>query len=139
MLKLSSTAQMTTVKNNSVFIQVYEIVTKIPKGKVFTYGAISRLINGRLTAQGVGWALNALSEKPKKGAVDAPKFHSGNVPWHRVINAKGQTSTNKRPDMPDDQQRRMLESEGVKFTADVVDLERYLWKGPPTSSKKPKE
>ncbi|MBX9568561.1 MAG: MGMT family protein [Candidatus Obscuribacterales bacterium] len=121
---------MTTQKGNSVFFMVYEIVMQIPKGKVFTYGAISKLINGRLSAQGVGWALNALPERPKKLSDDSPKFHSGNVPWHRVINAKGQTSTSKRPDMPEDRQRRMLESEGVIFSADAVDLDKYLWTGP---------
>lgn len=122
---------MIAQKNNSVFVSVYQIVKKIPKGKVFTYGAISKLISGRLTAQGVGWALNALPERPRQGGKAMPPFHSGNVPWHRVINAKGQTSTNKRPDMPADQQRMMLESEGVIFDNEgVVDLTKYLWQGP---------
>lgn len=126
---------MTAQKNNSVFFSVYKIVKQIPKGKVFTYGAISKLISGRLTAQGVGWALNALPEIPKSSAKDMPEFHSGNVPWHRVINAKGQTSTSKRPDMPADQQRVMLEGEGVKFDLDgVVDLKIYLWHGPKPKS-----
>lgn len=126
---------MTAQKNNSVFLGVYKIVKQIPKGKVFTYGAISKLISGRLTAQGVGWALNALPEKPKQSAKDTPEFHSGNVPWHRVINAKGQTSTSKRPDMPTDHQRVMLEGEGVKFDLDgVVDLKIYLWHGPKPKS-----
>lgn len=128
---------MTTQKSNSVFFQVYEIVMQIPKGKVFTYGAISKLLNGRLTAQGVGWALNALPERPEKSqASSQPRFHSGIVPWHRVINAKGQTSTSKRPDMPEDQQRRMLEAEGVEFVGDAVEMESYIWEGPRPSPRK---
>ena len=83
----------------SVFINVYEIVRQIPRGKVFTYGAISKMLNKRLSAQGIGWALNALADA-KEAKSSGSAYHSANVPWHRVINARGGVSTSKRPDCP---------------------------------------
>lgn len=120
---------MGKTKSSSVFSEVYKIVQQIPKGKVLTYGAISNKLNRRLSAQAVGWALNALPERPTKSSdSSASQYHSGNVPWHRVINSKGGVSTSKRPDMPEDQQQNMLEAEGVRFVDCCVPLEKYYWK-----------
>lgn len=108
-----------------VYSRVYKIVQQIPKGKVLTYGVISHLMNSRLSAAGVGWALQALPPAGKAGA----EYSSANVPWHRVINSKGGISTNKMPTMPPGLQKAMLEKEGVKFKDDeTVDLGKYLWK-----------
>jgi methylated-DNA-protein-cysteine methyltransferase-like protein len=113
----------------SVFKEVYEIVRQIPRGKVFTYGAISQMLDKRLTAQGIGWALNALTDAAE-AKTSGIAHHSGNVPWHRVINARGAVSTSKRPDMPEDLQRVLLEAEGIEFSDDgLVDLETFLWSG----------
>jgi methylated-DNA-protein-cysteine methyltransferase-like protein len=108
---------------SQVYNQIYKIVQKIPKGKVLTYGLISHMIGGRMSAQGVGWALKALgSGKAKK------EFDSSNVPWHRVVNAQGGTSTHK-VGLPPDLQRQLLEAEGVKFNSEEkLDLEKHLWK-----------
>lgn len=109
-----------------IYSQIYKIVQKIPKGKVLTYGLISHMIGGRMSAQGVGWALKALGSA-SDGKVKK-EFDSNNVPWHRVVNAQGGTSTHK-VGLPPDLQRRLLESEGVKFNSeDKLDLEKYLWK-----------
>ncbi|MCA9817592.1 MAG: MGMT family protein, partial [Cyanobacteria bacterium HKST-UBA01] len=87
---------------------------------------------GRLSAQGVGWALNALSGNKSS------RFHSENVPWQRVINAKGMVSTNRRGDLPPDLQRRLLEDEGIVFDeSERIDLNRYLWKEGLSSSEEP--
>ena len=100
-----------------VFDQVYAIVRRIPRGKVLTYGSISDLIGRRLSPAGVGWAMRALS-----GKEDPP------VPWHRVINSRGQLSTQKNPDIPMGLQRALLEREGLKFDEqEAIDLSRYLW------------
>ena len=114
-----------------VFHQVYELVQRIPVGRVLTYGLISHKLNKRLSAQGVGWALNALppAARPqggKSGAAEAA-FHSGNVPWHRVVNARGGLSTHKIADIPPDMQMQLLMAEGVVFKDELLDLERYLW------------
>jgi len=107
----------------SVYFEVYEIVRDIPHGRVLTYGLISHMIGKRLSAQGVGWALRALSSQPLK------KYNSSNVPWHRVINASGGVSTNRNTDMPPDLQQTLLAAEGIRFGQDLkIDLDCYLWK-----------
>lgn len=113
-----------------VFERVYDIVLLIPPGRVLTYGTISDLLEGRLTPQGVGWALKALPEGRKidKKTGKASRYSSESVPWHRVINSKGGTSTHKIGDIPPGLQRQLLEAEGVRFDEEEkVDLKRYLW------------
>ncbi len=115
---------MTT--DSPAFVSVYEIVCRIPRGKVLTYGLISHLIGKRLSAQGVGWALNALPGSAK--VANGKKYHSQNVPWHRVVNSKGGMSTHKIIDIPPDMQKQLLEAEGVKFDSeDKMVLDDYLW------------
>jgi methylated-DNA-protein-cysteine methyltransferase related protein len=112
----------------SVYERVYEIVKRIPKGRVLTYGTISDLMGGRLSAQGVGWALKALPSQSKKKDNRLSKYNSKTVPWHRVINSLGGTSTHKVADIPPDLQREMLEAEGLVFNEEEkVDLPKYLW------------
>jgi len=78
---------------------------------VATYGQLSELIDGRLSAVGVGWALRAADV---------------GLPWYRVVNASGGISTDKESP---GRQRRLLEAEGVRFLDDGrVDLARYQWR-----------
>jgi methylated-DNA-protein-cysteine methyltransferase-like protein len=110
----------------SAYEKVYKIVMRIPKGKVLTYGLISNMLEGPLSAQGVGWALKALPAKKKDKTLS--QYNSKTVPWHRVINSKGGTSTHKILSIPPDLQRELLEAEGVVFNADEkIDLQKYLW------------
>jgi len=113
----------------SVYEKVYKIVMKIPKGRVLTYGLISNMLANRLSAQGVGWAMRALpSYEGRKRGARGSKYNSKSVPWHRVINSQGGTSTHKIPDIPPDLQREMLEAEGVIFDEEEkIDLPKYLW------------
>lgn len=127
---MPASKRATKSKAASPFELVYEIVMAIPRGKVSTYGDISRRINKRLSAAAVGWAMNALGSD--KNAV---KYNSDNVPWHRVINSKGKLSTHhESAQLGDDGrpvrlQRVLLEKEGVRFNADEsVDLSIFLWK-----------
>lgn len=115
----------------NAFEQVYEIVRLIPRGKVFTYGLISKRMNRRLSAAAVGWALNGLGN----GKSESP-YNSDNVPWHRVINSQGKLSTQTETAMLSEKgqpvrlQRLLLENEGVRFKDDEsVDLKKYLWDG----------
>ena len=92
------------------FSRVHAIVRKVPRGKVTTYGWISKAIDGRLTPVGVGWALRAAPE---------------GLPWFRVVNAQGGISTDKEHH---GLQRSMLEADGVPLGPDGrVDLERFGW------------
>ena len=62
----------------------------------------------------MGYALHALTEE-------------NDVPWHRVINSRGEISLRSSPGW-DQRQRAMLEEEGVVFDRNGrVDLERYRW------------
>ena len=100
---------------------VYRAVHRIPSGRVSTYGAIATLAGMPGAARQVGWALNALEA-------------DDDVPWHRVINAKGEISARGESEIAD-LQRALLESEGVVFSHyDRVDLDAARW--PPQKDKK---
>jgi len=101
------------------YARIYKVVRRIPKGRVATYGQIAALAGLGGHARQVGYALSALS--------DEDTGHRG-VPWHRVINARGEISLREEPG-GDLVQRRALESEGVRFgTSGRVSLERYRWR-----------
>jgi methylated-DNA-protein-cysteine methyltransferase-like protein len=96
------------------FERVYDLVRRIPPGRVATYGQIALMLGSPRGARAVGWALRALPA-------------GSGVPWHRVLNARGRISL--RP--PHLQlQRALLEDEGVHFDGeDRIDLARYAWEG----------
>jgi methylated-DNA-protein-cysteine methyltransferase-like protein len=88
---------------------VQALVKKIPRGRVVTYAQLSALVDGRLTPIGVSWALRA---------------GGTGLPWHRVVASSGKLSTERaEPGL----QRALLEAEGVRFDAGVIDLARYQW------------
>jgi methylated-DNA-protein-cysteine methyltransferase-like protein len=100
---------------------IYAIVRQVPRGKVATYGQIAR-IAGRCSAQMVGFALGAL-----RSYRDRKDFEE--VPWQRVINAKGKISPHGFG-MGGLMQRQLLEEEGIEFNIEnVIDLERFGWDG----------
>jgi methylated-DNA-protein-cysteine methyltransferase-like protein len=93
------------------FARVYELVRRIPRGRVMTYGQISVLLGGTLSPRAVGWAMHG-----------CPR----GVPWQRVVNASGGCSTDRLPDAPPGRQRDLLEAEGVEFRANgTLDLDVY--------------
>ena len=92
--------------------RVFEIVRRIPRGRVMTYGQIAAILGEGYTPRTIGFVMHASGNK---------------IPWHRVINSQGACSTG-RVVLPSDKQQRMLEREGVKFNdRNRCDLERYLW------------
>lgn len=101
----------------SVRARIYEVVSRIPKGKVATYGQVATLAGMRGHARQVGYALHDLPE-------------GSNVPWHRVINARGEISPRGDPGS-DESQRRRLEAEGVDFDSARIDLSRFRWRARP--------
>lgn len=108
-----------------VYDLVYACVRQIPRGRVSTYGLISHLIGRRLSPQAVGWALKALPDCHSAG-----EYTAATVPWHRVVNARGELSTHKNPNIPPGLQRQYLEAEGIKFdNLGRIDLARHLWSG----------
>jgi methylated-DNA-protein-cysteine methyltransferase related protein len=99
---------------DSVYERIYEAVRQIPRGRVATYGQIAKIVD-RCTPRMVGYAMAAL-----RGRTD--------VPWQRVINARGEISTRSAGDGAV-RQRRLLEKEGIRFDRQGrVDFKRYRWK-----------
>jgi methylated-DNA-protein-cysteine methyltransferase-like protein len=104
--------------------RVYELVKRIPKGRVMTYGQLAVLVESRISPRAVGWAMH-----------NSPR----GVPWQRVVNASGGTSTDRLPDMPPGLQRAFLESEGVVFRRNgTLDLEVYRWEPKIAAARRPK-
>jgi len=94
---------------------VYRVVRRIPAGRVATYGQVATLAGMPGAARQVGWALHALDD-------------DDDVPWHRVINARGEISSRGLREI-EDLQRSLLESDGVDLDSKGrVDLARYSWK-----------
>lgn len=91
--------------------RVYDIVRRIPRGRVMTYGQIANMLGEGYTPRTVGYVMHASEDE--------------NVPWQRVINSQGACSTG-RIILPTDMQQRMLEAEGIKFDArGRCDLDEY--------------
>jgi methylated-DNA-protein-cysteine methyltransferase-like protein len=102
----------------SGYARIYTVVRRIPRGRVATYGQIARLAGLPGHPRQVGYALHAMATERS-------------VPWHRVINARGEVSRRSRPGS-DEAQRQFLEREGVMFDARArVDLVRYQWRPRP--------
>jgi methylated-DNA-protein-cysteine methyltransferase-like protein len=105
----------TNAAPRSYYQDVYELVSRIPHGRVSTYGRIAAMTPVPRGARGVGWALASLSAEQAEV-----------VPWWRVINAAGRISNEYNATL----QRELLEAEGVVFDErDLVDLRRFLWDG----------
>ena len=99
----------------SSYDNIYQIVRRIPCGKVATYGQIARLLHRPRWARVVGYALSALNDDT-------------DIPWHRVVNAKGEISERKWNDC-DGYQRVLLEDEGIAFDKNArINLSLYAWR-----------
>ncbi|KAA2211497.1 MGMT family protein [Teichococcus oryzae] len=91
------------------------VVRRIPKGWVATYGQVAAMAGLPRRARLVGRVLQRLDP-------------SAAIPWHRVVNAKGEVSCSLSRNGSDALQRRLLESEGVEFDdKNRFDLERFRW------------
>ncbi|ASC71246.1 DNA base-flipping protein [Halomicronema hongdechloris C2206] len=97
--------------------RIYHVVRQIPPGQVATYGQVAELAGLIGQPRLVGYALYRVD------------METSDVPWQRVINAKGEISHSQRRHGSDHRQRSLLAAEGVAFTAQgKVDLKRYRWR-----------
>src|SRR5215207_3336502 len=96
------------------FERVFVVVSRIPRGRVTTYGAIARALGNPRAARSVGWALSvapAAAELPCHRVVDRNGFLSGGWHWGH-------------PDV----MAGLLSDEGVPFLEQYrVDLAACLW------------
>lgn len=107
---------MSSSDQKDLYERIYEVVARIPYGKVTSYGAIARYLGVASGARMVGYALNAsISQK-----MDHP------IPAHRVLNRLGQLTG--RSHFEGDTMRERLEQEGVTFREEyTVDMELHFW------------
>ena len=103
---------MAKVEQNQYRERVYQIVRKIPRGRVMTYGQIAELLGDGYTPRTVGFVMHS---------------SPSGTPWHRVLNARGATSTGRLV-LPHDKQQKLLELENVLFDKNGrCDLQTFLW------------
>lgn len=96
--------------------QLRPILDAIPAGRVITYGQLAALCGYPGRARRVG---SLLAQAP-------PEW---DLPWHRVVNARGQIRV-PCPQAAQEQAQR-LRAEGILFEGDRVDLKRWAWRPSP--------
>ena len=105
--------RMATIASNGLHLRIYAVVSRIPRGRVATYGQIARLAGMPAQARLVGYALHALRADKS-------------LPWQRVVNAQGAISL---PADHGSRQRRLLEREGIRFDArGRIPLASFQWR-----------
>ena len=89
---------------------VLELVSKIPKGRLMTYGQIATLCNAPWAA----WEVGQIA-------------HYGNpeLPWQRVVNKKGGLAVGYPGGV--ESQKQDLQNEGIEVNDNYVDIERLIW------------
>ena len=97
------------------FELIYDVVKRIPRGRVATYGQVAMLAGNPRWSTVVGYALHV---NPEPGV----------IPCHRVLNRFGEPSSAFAFGGVNEQ-ITLLQNEGVEFTDGRVDLEKYLWDG----------
>jgi methylated-DNA-protein-cysteine methyltransferase related protein len=102
------------IANDRIYRErVYDLVKRIPRGRVMTYGQIAGVLGKGYTPRTVGYVMHAAD--------------SEGVPWQRVINSQGKCSTG-RMTIPVNLQQTMLEQEGVVFSdKGKCDLREFGW------------
>lgn len=96
------------------FERVYEVVKRIPEGRVTSYGAIARFLGAAGSSRMVGWAMNNSHDMEA-------------VPAHRVVNRMGML-TGKHHFGGTSAMEQLLEAEGVKVKCNQVqDFAKTYW------------
>ena len=98
--------------SESGWAHVYRVVKTIPRGRVITYGQLAKALRLPGGARTAGRAMAGC------------KSGSG-VPWHRVLGSEGRILLREPVAAL---QRKLLESEGVKFEGARVDMRSHGWK-----------
>ena len=116
-------AYPTPPNQEDFYKQVWNIVARIPRGKVASYGQIAKMIRppDGMDAEtyvefGALWVSNAVAASPNE------------IPWQRVVNSKGQIT--ERDGLEAKRHKLMLEDEGVVFhDRGRIDMRKYVWNG----------
>ncbi|TVR72275.1 MAG: MGMT family protein [Marinilabiliales bacterium] len=104
-----------TSDKESFFERVYRVTSRIPFGRVTTYGAIARCLGSSGSARMVGWALNNCHSREDF------------IPAHRVVNRNGYLTGKYHFGTPTAMQQ-LLENENIKVADDrVVRFSELFW------------
>ena len=91
----------------------YQMLLKIPKGKVITYSQLATMVGIPKAARAVG---SAMRKNP----------NSPTVPCHRVVRANGSIGQYNKGQ---NEKIKLLKEEGIKISnKKVLNLEKYLYK-----------
>jgi methylated-DNA-protein-cysteine methyltransferase-like protein len=101
---------------------VYQLVKKIPRGRVTTYGALAKRLRIPGGARVVGYAM-----------AGCPSGRG--IPWHRVVGAGGRLIIREPYGSL---QRKLLESEGVKIEGTRIDMKLYALEARKNGGKSPR-
>ena len=101
---------------------VYRLVRQIPRGQVATYGQLAALLGYPRAARAVGYAMKRCPH---------------DIPWQRVVNARGGISLRANVSGMITQ-RVLLAQEGLPFRRGRVDLTRHRWARPGKITRKVK-
>jgi len=93
---------------------IYRQVKLIPRGRVITYGELARRVRIRGGARVAGYAMAACPA-------------GRGIPWHRVLGTGGRLLLREPVASL---QRKLLESEGVRFIGTRVDMRVHAWTKP---------
>ena len=100
----------------NTFEKIYDVVKRIPRGKVASYGLVAAMAGNPRWARVVGYALHVNPEP-------------GKIPCHRVVNRKGEVSV-AFAFGGGNRQYELLQEEGVPFLPDRrVNLAAAIWDG----------
>ncbi len=103
------------MSERSFFERVYDVVHKVPYGRVTTYGAIARYLGTGRSARMVGWAMNHSHSHPCQ------------VPAHRVVNRNGML-TGKHHFGGHNVMQQLLENEGIGVENDhIINFKKHFW------------
>ncbi len=103
-----------TLRMDNFYQRVYEVVTRIPRGRVATYGQIAAMLGNPQASRAVGWAMQ-----------NAPGHLQ--LPCHRVVNKTGSLAPFYAFGGAE-KQRAILESEGIDFLPNGnIDMKKCLW------------
>ena len=97
----------------NTFEKIYDVIRRIPEGKVASYGQIAALAGNRRWARVVGYALHGVPR-------------GSDLACHRVVTKEGRVS-GAFGSGESNRQTELLKAEGVEFLGECVDMEKYRW------------
>ena len=100
----------------NTFNKIYDVVKRIPRGRVASYGTVAAMAGNPRWSRVVGYALHVNPEP-------------GIIPCHRVVTKNGEVSK-AFAFGGENMQRILLSEEGVTFLKDGrVDMKKHAWNG----------